>query len=490
MHVAGVPAALFPREFKETTFTARDLVRVLFKYKLLIAFVAVIVTALVTAGLLYLPPVYVAEAKLLVRTEQLGNLSVFSGVAAYREPREADPVNRKLETEMEVLMTRELSERVVDRLGLGWYDVHQKPLAFMLRPVAEVYDRLVAPWFGVQVDPDKYGREAIVKALNQSIVVVPTKSRSSETTSNVIKVEIRASRADVAQKGLQTLLDEYVGYSVEQSRRVGEAAEALVIDRLRTARAELASAEDGLRRFLAERGDAVSSRRAAAIPAAAVADSMVVPGGAEPSRAVTLQMRLVDYELRLLEMQQTFTDRAENVRLLQQTIADLRGRVRAEQRASANADSTLATLQRGVRSAERYVALLQDKHDQLSAYLALSATELDSRRVTEPALRPRSSEWKNKLVVGVMGAITGIALGLGLAGYREYADPRLQSAAAAERYLEMPVLAVIPDDDRLRWRSQPRTLDTGWGGWPIPRLGELLGRDDGRGERASRGRQG
>lgn len=89
-----------------------------------------------------------------------------------------------------------------------------------------------------------------------------------------------------------------------------------------------------------------------------------------------------------------------------------------------------------------------------------------------------------------MGAITGIALGLGLAGYREYADPRLQSAAAAERYLEMPVLAVIPDDDRLRWRSQPRTLDTGWGGWPIPRLGELLGRDDGRGERASRGRQG
>lgn len=499
MHVTGVPEALFPRVLSQRaftdagTFTVRDFVRVLFKHKLLIAFVAVLVTASVAAGLLYLPPVYEAEAKLLVRTEQLGNLSVFSGIAAYREPHESDPVPRKLETEMEVLTTRELSERVVDRLGLSWHDANHKPLNFMLRPVAEVYDRLLAKWFGVPVDPDQYGREATVKAFNESIVVAPTKSRSSETTSNVIKVQIRASKADVAQKGLQTLLDEYVGYSVEQSRRIGEAAVALVSDRLRAARTELASAEGGLRRFLAERGDTLTSRSAAANrnPAAAAGDGMVTPGSADPSRAVTLQMRLVDYELRLLEMQQTFTDRAENVRLLQQTIGDLRARVKAEQRVSANSDSTLATLQRGVRAAEQHVLLLQDKHDQLAAYLALSATEVDSRKVTEPALRPRSSEWKSKLAVGVMGAIAGIALGLGLAGYREYSDPRLQSAAAAERYLHMQVLAVIPDDDRLRWRTQPRSLDAERVGWPIPRLGALFGREGGRNEEPTlHGRQG
>jgi len=490
MDLTSAPEALFPRDSRETAFTTRDFVRVLFKYKVLIAFVAFFVTVLVTAGLVYLPPVYLAEAKLLVRTEQLGNLSVFSGIAAYREPRESDPVNRKLETEMEVLTTRELSERVVDRLGLGWDDVNQKPLTFMLRPVVETYDRLAAQWFGVPVDSEQYGREATVKAFNQSIVVAPVKSRSSETTSNVIKVQIRASRADVAQNGLQALLDEYVGYSIEQSNRVGEAAVALVSDRLRVARVELAGAEVALRRFLAERGDTVSSRRAVANrdPAASAADGMVTAGGTDPSRAVALQMRLVDYELRLLEMQQTFTDRAENVRLLQQTITDLRARVKAEQRMSANTDSTLATLQRRLRAAEQHVTLLQDKHDQLSAYLALSATELDSRKVIEPALRPRSSEWKNKLAVGVMGAIAGLALGLGLAGYREYSDPRLQSAAAAERYLGIQVLAVVPHDDRLRWRTPP--LDAARTGRALPKLGAVSGAEGAQNASIFQSRQG
>lgn len=489
----GVPQALFPRRPDGgSAFTTRDFVRVLFKHKLSIAGVALLVTALVAAGLFYLPPVYVAEAKLLVRTEQLGNLSVFSGIAAYREPRDSDPVNRKLETEMEVLTTRELSERVVDRLGLGWDDVNQKPLTFLLRPVADVYDRLAERWLGIPVDPGKYGRDAVVKAFNESMLVAPVKSRSAETTSNVVRIELRASRADVAHRGLHTLLDEYAGYAVEQSRRTGEAAEALVSDRLRTARLELAGTEERLRRFLAEHADTVGTRRAApALPAASVAGGgTATPGGIDPARAVTLQMRLVDYELRLLEMQQTFTDRAENVRLLQQTIADLRARVKTEQRATANTDSRLATLEREQRTAEQHVALLQNKHDQLAAYLALSATELGARTVTEPALRPRASEWKKKLVVGVMGAIAGIALGLGLAGYREYSDPRLQSASAAERYLDMPVLGVIPHDDRLRWRTRPRSLDAARSGWPVPRLGGLPEREHVGSGPPSRTRQG
>ncbi|MDG2123104.1 MAG: polysaccharide biosynthesis tyrosine autokinase [Verrucomicrobiales bacterium] len=61
----------------------------------------------------------------------------------------------------------------------------------------------------------------------------------------------------------------------------------------------------------------------------------------------------------------------------------------------------------------------------------------------EPAQSP--SKPKVPLLLGI-GAVVGLAFGLGLAFFLEYLDTSVKSLEDVERYLEVPVLAVIPKD--------------------------------------------
>ena len=88
------------------SFTRRDAVRALFRHKWTVVTCFLVVTLTVIGGLLMLPPTYETEGKLLVRTDAQQDPSFFSDLAAMSPRFDRDPVNRRLETEMELIETR------------------------------------------------------------------------------------------------------------------------------------------------------------------------------------------------------------------------------------------------------------------------------------------------------------------------------------------------------------------------------------------------
>src|SRR5262245_30001889 len=89
-----------PVEDREATASLRDVVKVLFKYRWRIALCFVVASAVSMSGALMLPPTYKATTKILVQTDQQATPTFFSGLAAFSERRDFDPVSRRLETEM------------------------------------------------------------------------------------------------------------------------------------------------------------------------------------------------------------------------------------------------------------------------------------------------------------------------------------------------------------------------------------------------------
>jgi capsular polysaccharide biosynthesis protein len=86
----------------------------------------------------------------------------------------------------------------------------------------------------------------------------------------------------------------------------------------------------------------------------------------------------------------------------------------------------------------------------------MGAREIDNRVVVEPPTAPRSSEWKQRLVVGLVASLGGLLLGVFLAGLREFFDQRLADAAMVTAYLDLPVLGVLPQLDE---REREAALD-------------------------------
>lgn len=472
------------RDVGAPSFTMRDFLRLLFKHKqaILVSFFGV--TLPVIGTLLALPATYIAEGKILVRTEQQGTPSFYSGIAAYREPRESDPVNRKLETEMELLATRSLAERVVERLAIKYDQVYHRPLAYALDQLGDAYDWAAGQLYGVRVDSEKRGFRATVTALVNSITVEPLKTKSADTTSNVVLVTLKATDAKLARDALEALLLEYASFNSEHDQKIGREARQLIASKTAEAQAEVRDAQEKLRVFLAGNGGSLARRFASkddplqakfdlrlalSLGAVDLKDDPLAPGSDTGTHATTpvaetmmspggdttigrLKARLVEMELRYIELRQTFTDETENVRLLKRSIAETRKRVDAEIAASATAEATVATLERKLRSDEMRYLELDRKLGQIDLFLQLGPAETANRVITESPLVPRSSEWRKNVLVGLFGSFAGLILGFGIAGYREYADPRLQSADEVERFLGLKVLTVV---DRL----EPAEID-------------------------------
>lgn len=428
-------------------FTTRDLVSMLFKHRRTILLCFVLVAVLMAAGIWSLPPSYITTGKVLVKTEQQGNPSFFSGIAAYREPWESDPVNRKIETEMEMLATRGLSERVVKRLGLTYDQIYHKPLTHLLRPLGDAYDWLLTNVFGFPEDDDKYGFKGTVKEFNKSFTVEPLKSKSADTTSNMILVTLRATDPEVAQRALQTLLEEYVSLAMEQNLKLGQAAYDLVEQNMVTAQRELDAAKEREREFIAENGATLTSRFGYSSPGRTGEAAEKYPGlskAGEQSTVGALRAHLIDMELQMIELRNVFTDNAENVKLQERAIGELKQRIDREIRRTAENEKTLAGLDLNVRTAEAQYIDLRRKLGQIALYLQLNPAEASNRLISEPPLPPKSSEWKKSLLVTILGSLAGLMVGLGIAGYREYSDHRLATPEAVEHYLGLKALLVVP----------------------------------------------
>jgi uncharacterized protein involved in exopolysaccharide biosynthesis len=444
---------LFPgdSERAEKSFTARDFFHIIFKHKGVILFTFISVTLVVALSLIYLPPTYVVQAKVLVKTEQQGNPSFFSGIAAYREQRDSDPVNRKIETEMELLTTRSLAEAVVRKTNLRYDQVYHKPYVHLLNLLADTYYKAKQSLFGTGPTKDRYGFKATVDQFSDSFTVAPVKSKSAETNSNVIEVQLKAADPLLAQVAVQALLEQYLNYSIDLNQKSGAEAYKIVEQNTRDAMAKVEEAQNNMRQFLMKRGtdqalpymasgDVPAANAAAGVPSQG-SDTVSTPG--DNTSVSVLKSRLIDMELRLVELKQSYSNGSSNVVVAEQAVAQLKKRIQDEVLRNADYQTTYAQLDREQKSAEQFYLELKRKLDQISLFLKMNPYEVDNRVITEPPLYPESSQWKKDLAIGALASLLGLILGLGIAGYREYSDHTLQTPEDVKRYLGLDTLATV-----------------------------------------------
>ncbi len=224
---------------KPSLFTIRDLVGILFKHKHIIISSYLVVTLLVALGLMSLPLVYTSTGKILVKIDQQGVPDFFSGLASYyQQESQSSPANRKMETELELVETRPIAEKVVRDLNLTYWDVYHKPYVHLLAPVADFLDSVMSV-FGVDPDPQKRGFDDTVKEFLNSFEAKTVKSKSAETTSNIVEIKLKAPDKQVVAKALQKLMEVYRDHDALSNQEAGKRAYDIVKSSLERSDEEL-----------------------------------------------------------------------------------------------------------------------------------------------------------------------------------------------------------------------------------------------------------
>jgi len=420
-------------------FTRRDLLAVLFRYKWQIVVVWLAVSLLVGLGLWWLPANFVSEAKLLIKTEQLGRPSFITGIAAYREAPDVDNSMRKLETEMELLLSRPLAEQVVRELDLRYEQVYHSPLTHLLAPIAALIDDVKQRYFGFP-PPDPRRFNATVEALLKSIKVAPAKGRSGEAP-NLIDLQIIAADPAVARNALAAMIDAYQRFSLDVDQRDGKRVSSIIEERVGLAERALLDAQGKLEALGAHRDAA----RVASSAAGAVGTQAVFAEGV--SISASLRARIAQLEIELAEQQQRFTPQMASIGTLKATIADLKVRLDREMRKVARGDAEFMAHQRELRLAEERYVDLERRLSQISLFLQVNRKEDASRLLVEPPLEPSGSEWKKSVAIGVAASVAGLLLALLIAALRNFADHRLTRPSDVARYTGLELLAVVDELD-------------------------------------------
>ncbi len=117
----------------------------------------------------------------------------------------------------------------------------------------------------------------------------------------------------------------------------------------------------------------------------------------------------------------------------------------------------LARLERGVRVAENTYLLLLESYQEARISEAM---EMGNIRIIDQALVPTNPIKPRKLLNLAIGGVLGIMLGVMLVFFMEFFDYSFKSKDDVEKYLELPVLGVIPlvtFEDIVKRRKRKKT---------------------------------
>lgn len=444
-------AALYPAEPSEVGhgLTGRDLWRQGFKHGGLIALVFVVVTAIVGLAAWVQPAVYVAETKVWIKTDQQGSPSFLSGVAAYRDAQMPDPANRKLETEQQLLTSRANVETVVRQLGIRKAQLVDSPLSYLKAAPA-------LSWLRSQPEPVDADRELqeTIDLFLEALKVAPARSKTADTTSNLLEVQLETRDAALSARALNALVQAYQQFGVELNRRQGVVSFDLIQQKVDETRQELDELDARLLNLMVQRGSrldvptpvGVGARVALADEASGLRMDTVLGSarmGGE-STAALMKSQALALQGRVDELRQVYTDEAEPVLSARRQLGQLEGRLKRSVLAGAQLDAQIQQLERARLLAQERHGELRRRMDQIELYLASVPDEAATRVQLHPAVAPSKAQHKKKVLLGLVGPLAGLMLGLMLAGLRAYFDHRLQSADEVRRYLGLDILGVVP----------------------------------------------
>jgi uncharacterized protein involved in exopolysaccharide biosynthesis/Mrp family chromosome partitioning ATPase len=423
-------------------FSHYDLLRQFFKHKIVILSCTVIISTAVGLVLRSLPPTFTGHAKVMIKIEEQGSPSFFSGIASYRDPTSTEQPNRKMENEMELVETWPLAAEAVKQLGLTYDQIYHPAYVHLLRPLADLYDGVTSRWLGWPTDPEKYGFADTVAAFQKSLQAKPLESKTADTNSNIIDIILYGVDPQLTQQALKVLTDLFADYDNRLNKEGAIKAQAVVAQHVSQARKEVQLVQQGLEDFLAKSGMSVGAAPTATIDPSDAKSMLTTPGN--NNTIEVLKSRLLQMQLDLIHIKATFRDRTTQIRSLEDSIALLTDRLDHERQRHARDERSLLDLRRELGLKHSVLLELEKRLSQVQLFLDMGASQISNRIILDPPLVPRSSEWKQRLYVQVASIFGGFFLGIALAGLRELADHRLQTERDIRRYLGVPVVANLP----------------------------------------------
>ncbi len=423
-------------------FTGRDLWRLWFKYWGTIAGAVIAVGALTIFGASVQPSVYTATAKVWVKTEQQGSPTFLSGVAAYREGQMPDPVNRKIETEMQLLLSRSNVEAVVRKLNIQPENFAGSPIQYLLGSA------------GKKAKSAEQRLNDSIEAFLKAVKVEAARSKTADTSSNLLEIKLETTDADLTARALNALVEQYRQYGAALTRQQGQASYALIAEKMKQAQSDLDTLDKRMLKLTIAQGQ----QEDVSLPVSGVSstpvemdeglrmDTMLGSNRSGGASAVgMIKSQTVTLQSKVEELRQLYTDDAEVVRNAKRQLSQAEQRLARSVKAGAELEARLKQMERTRALAQDRYTELRRKLDQIELYLSSAPDESANRVFTERAQLPDKPEGKKRVVLALMGPLAGLALGLLLAGLREYFDHRLQSAQDVERYLGLETLGVVPD---------------------------------------------
>jgi uncharacterized protein involved in exopolysaccharide biosynthesis len=440
---------LFPmtEDTATTGVSARDLLRQVFKYWLTVCTCLAVTSLLTWGALLRQPAIYESSAKVWVQTEQQGTPSFLSGIAAYRESQAPEPVNRKIETEIQLLLSRSNAEAVIARLGITKNQLLRSPFDYLTDNLPSWLN-----WKSPETAVELHNE--VVELFVKAIAVEPLRTRTADTTSNVLEARFYCADKALGPRALAALLQEYMQFGSQRNRELGESTRRLVDSKILEEAAELKALDERILALTIEqaaRGNVflpaagATARRVVRTPNGMTLDGNALGSESNGSSSLgLLRSQAIEMQAKLEEAQQLYTEESPNVRRLQAQLQELRQRLSAAIRVSAELSTELEQLNRQRALALDRFTELRTKSDQIELYLQVNHVESDSRSIIETPLQADKPERKAKILVAILGPIGGLCLGLLLAGLSEYFDHRLQTSEDIKRFLGLDTLGMVP----------------------------------------------
>ncbi len=437
-------------KYPETSL--RDVYYTLFRHKGKMFAFFLAVTVPVTALTLLSPDLYRSEAKLLLR---IGRESVtLDPTVTTGGP--TIPVGQsresELNSELEILKSAALAEKVVDAIG---------PHAFLMRPRADA-PIPVGPPPGGDPDPalvETPSLEAGGLSTHQKAILELTKHLHIEVpkASSIIAISYEATSPKLAQEVIARLLEFYQEMHIAVHRTPGsfefftEEAERLRATLVRTEeelrslknQTGIASPDEqrtAIMSRISELGREVEQTEAALSASRAKMDAIQRLQADLPKNQMTPQTSK-QLQTDIMTEETTFSSLDAKSRILRQQLAS----ARASLLTFTDSATRIAQLQRDKEMQEVRYKKFSENLEQARIDQALETEKISNISVVQAATYPLVPVGGKKAIHLALGLLFGWLGGIGLAFLLDYVDHSLRKPEDVEEHLAVPTLAAIPN---------------------------------------------
>lgn len=356
---------------------------------------------------------------------------------AYRRQGVFDPYAfRFYETQYELLKSRSVAERVVDKLNL----VERESLdSLLVAPslIASLFnevERITGLEITHEPPPVKNKASTLTEAQSKrkkawlTGVIQSGVSVSGGEKTNLVRVTYRSIDPDFAAEAANALVEAYIEEGLDSQLNRSQQTAQWFAQRIDDLKAKLDESQQQLQAFLVREGRLSSSR----------SDQIT------SNELRALNDAYISARNKLAELSKRYGVRHPLITEAQSEVNTARSRLNAKSKnisSSRDKDIELSSLERNVESNQQYYEAFLEKFKE--ADLSASGSQVTGARIVDKALRPAGPVYPQKQKIIMLWGFCGFFLGIGLAFLREQIDTSFKSGRDIEEKLGLPLFGVV-----------------------------------------------